>query len=304
MKDSGLFCVVLLMIVKTTNKLWTCEEDGVLINLLENDGLSVSAIATIMGRPYASIKGRIQTQGLACNHRYKKWTNDRNFFDVPNPVNSAWAGFIAADGSVRHHGGTCDMKIEINRDDDEYLKVFLKDIKSNNPIFYYDPKNGRRPAIITVRDRFWTKPLENHFGIVPRKTWCLDAPNIPENLWSYYISGFMDGDGCIRIDRDNRMVFDVGGASPKILEWIAEWSNQFHCKNTRIDKRKVYKHKQGHWNLHVRGESGVLAAHHIMSLPCRHMARKYNLVRNYLIANPKYNLSLPTLEEHQKLIII
>ena len=65
----------------------------------------------------------------------------------------------------------------------------------------------------------WCEDLELHFNIVPRKCHLLEPPNLTDKtLIKAYISGIIDGDGCIR--KQGKCLYISISGTPMLLSWI------------------------------------------------------------------------------------
>lgn len=237
------------------------------------------------------------------NQGSRKYTCNKEFWDVPNKVNSYWAGFTAADGHVHHEGETentyCFI-IKLQRKDKEHLNLFKNhsqwsgEVSDGSPVqrqtgvFYYSQ--------IRIHQKEWRGGLEDSFSIFPRKTWNLPLPNIHGELLDCYLAGFLDGDGSYVVSKNtDKIIISATGATTNILEAVNEISNRFDQNKNRVRKiQKVDKY----FKCAVAGDTAIKMAHYLMSLPCPHLRRKYDRIRDYLISHPKYNLSLPPYDEH------
>lgn len=234
----------------------------------------------------------------------RQYTSDGKFWNAPNPINSYWAGFMAADGNVTLDNKSLTLSITLQNNDEETLKNFLRCSSSDYPIRTFKLKNSKLKSEklysqVCIRSLDWfDSELMKDFGVVPRKTKVLKAPNISDELFEYYMAGFIDGDGGYCVS-DGQLMIQVCGFVPDILEKIRDFSLRFKQKARRKTRKVTFRSNthNGIYKISIKGYPAAHMAHHLMSLPCHHLERKYLYVKDFLDRNPKFNLSLPPYEE-------
>lgn len=279
------------------------QEEREMVKNLTSQGVQFSKIAEMLGTNRKMIQVRSFAMRNGFNNGFtdscRKFSCNKEFWNIPNHINSYWAGFVAADGHVHYEGkNSYAFVIQLAIIDESHIKLFaqhcgwngnLKQSLGTSPLGRKF-KNSR----ILVHQREWATPLEEIFSIFPRKTWNLPLPKISGELFDCYLAGFLDGDGSYVVCKNNnKIILSATSATTEILEAINEMSKRFDSKGLTRTLKKVGNHYQ----YAVAGDTGVKMAHYLMSLPCPHLERKYNRVRDYLLANPQYNLSLPPYEE-------
>ena len=124
------------------------------------------------------------------------------------------------------------------------------------------------------------------------KTFSLKPPVLLDELDSYrYIVGFIDGDGCIRIDNKNDLVLAISSSSFAILDWIRnklyKIENQEKYRFPNINNKQYGIKKDGslvepHWSLRY----GCMRAYNILNylndieVPFK-LDRKWNMINKY-----------------------
>lgn len=160
----------------------------------------------------------------------KYFCND-SFFAIPNPINSYWAGFIAADGSIDKRDSR--LAIELGIKDEIILQTFKTQIEYTGIISYTKTK---RDNIVQPRINIFSKKivndLNNNFNITPRKSLTLKPPNnLDKDCTEAFIKGYIDGDGCFYLAKDYHR--GTGNFIPhlsilgtfEILSWIQNYIN-------------------------------------------------------------------------------
>jgi len=199
-------------------------EESALRTLYIDQNQSINKIAKIYNVSPETVRLKFINYGI--NRRpaahILKFTYDAHFFDVPNILNSYWAGFIAADGCISE-GAYKDIRlvIALNRLDRNHLLQFLYDINGTNII-----KDCHKPEMCCIylnRFNSTAEQLKIHYNITPRKTKTLQPPlNLSKENALAFIKGYIDGDGCIRLYKNGNLrslkLNIVGNVS--VLQWI------------------------------------------------------------------------------------
>lgn len=152
------------------------------------------------------------------------YKTNKNYFNIPNLENSYWAGFIAADGCLWGRGDAVEIGLQ------EKDKVHLQNFA--NSVGYDGLITKRKTAgsfassqcayrIIFYGTQQWHMDLINNFNITPRKTATLQPPLLVANLALAYIAGYIDGDGCINIDKSREGGIRISMlGTENVLLWI------------------------------------------------------------------------------------
>ena len=289
--------------LSTPRNFWSKEDDTLLTEKILSGLSHVEAAKFFPDRTWIAVRRRANELKLKSNYHFRKWTSEDSFWDTPNEINCYWAGFIAADGCITRNGDKGlghNLTIALNSIDREHLERFIYDCGSNNRIFdryTLDKRSGKSHpfSAVHISNIKWKKPLEEIFNIFPCKTFTFKYPELPEKLMECWIAGYVDGDGTYGICKG---YFKIGAVSAvkatvdRIFKFVYQFAKE-KCKNKGAmpDGKKCF-------HFGVTGRQAIEASHHLMSLPCPHLRRKYNRVRDYLTSHPKYNLSLPPYDEH------
>ncbi len=161
-------------------------------------------------------------------HNRKRVNED--FFKRWTPQMAYVLGFIYADGTVedcRLSSRACYVGFT-NTDKNLLLKIRTL-LESNHHI--ETRKSG--PRIIKGKEFFckdcYTLRIGNKImyqdlidlGLCPRKSLVIEVPNIPGDLFKYFLRGYFDGDGCIHVEKNKlrlKIIFTSG--SQKFLSQI------------------------------------------------------------------------------------
>lgn len=119
---------------------------------------------------------------------------NKRAFDKLTPEGVYWLGFIYADGYI------CESKncltVKLKSSDRIILEEFKKFLRSSHPI-KIAKSNEHRALRIVIKDKYFVNRLRE-LGLHQKKSLDLEFPTcLPENLYSDFIRGYFDGDGCL-----------------------------------------------------------------------------------------------------------
>jgi hypothetical protein len=191
---------------------WTNDE----INVLRNNYGKVNfaeILKLIPNRTERSIRVQAQNQKVS---RHIRMPCDDNYF-------SYWAGLIAADGYIPQ----TNNQLTLYQSDVNVIRKFLQCIKSDRKITTHKKNNPCSVTSITSEKIVYDLYL--NFNIGPRKTYHLLPPqNLSYENSLAFITGLIDGDGCISIIKANRIkkevkyiILSIMGTL-EILTWVSD----------------------------------------------------------------------------------
>ncbi len=285
---------------------WTEQED-----LLLKENYSTSSYSEMLlilpNRSGSSIYNRAlkkfrlkKDASVVKLNRESRWRYYRNreFFSIPNTLNSYWAGFIAADGYI---DTKCSkVSIMLAEKDRGHLDRFCKDVKYEGPIrtrigsgFSADSKY----AVLDVCGvRSWVDDLDRHFNVGANKTKILRPPNIfEEDLVKAYISGYIDGDGSIGVysreygsnGKDYSCVsISIVGYKP-VLSWIKGWFDSW-AETNRKKKSGVVK-SRSQYRYSVNGARAESIINKMLGVDVPRLCRKWEPSINFMVSKG-YNI--------------
>jgi hypothetical protein len=255
------------------------------LELLLKEGLSHSAIEKIIGRTPLAIRIKASQLGFKSQFDRAIYSYNKEFWNEPNPINCAIAGFIAADGCVSVTGTSPLLAISICRIDDGYLRMLSHFLGANHPIRYSTAPHGSKMAELRIVCKDWIEPLADIYNIVPAKTHKLKLPNIPSHLMDHYFKGFSDGDGYWGVRQNRYLDYTAVGAVPDIVEAICSRINDFSQTHGPV---KVGRDQTGLYRVTKGGLGAVEFAKALYSLPSPSLWRKHKLVYDFIEKNPRY----------------
>ena len=193
--------------------------------LKSNYGLILAKdIALLLNKNIGSIIYKANAIGLKSNRSllHKKYTINDDYFKIPNLQNSYWAGFLAADGCI-DDGVRPRIRLKLSNKDKTHLETFQSHCNYDGPLYHFTQSNKEYCSFET-RNKEWVKDLKDNFKITSRKTFTLSPPNLSQENSLAFICGYIDGDGCISIDRktqrsNSKLRLSLIGTK-EILVWI------------------------------------------------------------------------------------
>ena len=174
-----------------------------------------------------SKKNETKCCSLSCARqlRYKKENPAYNedYFTDPNLVNSYWAGFIAADGSVAKVRDTGRLTIKLSSRDKSHLEKIQKEIGAGNIYTFLQTLRGSDKVYEMSRYQLHSDKVFNDLGQVynvhPAKTLTHKPPDLSGDLAYAFIAGYIDGDGSYSHAKGKYPVLSILG-TPEFLSWI------------------------------------------------------------------------------------
>ena len=105
-------------------------------------------------------------------------------------------GFVYADGS--HRPERHSLHITLQNEDEEILRKFYELLDYNKPMIKYLNKQVQKYySHFRVQSKYFSNRL-TELGVFQNKAFKIKFPNwLNENLYSHFIRGYIDGDGCI-----------------------------------------------------------------------------------------------------------
>jgi hypothetical protein len=259
-------------------KYWTKEEEDKLKSLVETSKYSFKDIGLFMKRSGQSCQDHSCLMGLKSSFVRRKYSVNHSFWKIPNLLNSYYAGFSAADASIK--GPVNTYRLEIQKSDEPWLENFKRDIEFNGPIATYDRRETRNSitSCIHVTSRQWIEDLELNFSVIPNKTHRLQPPRLDnlDLIMSWFI-GYTDGDGCIFHNKANNQIgLNYVSSSESIIKYVNSIvdDNFKGCltkKDNNYKKNKIWQC----WGYRVSGIKAAVIINYLSQFPVPKLARKW-----------------------------
>lgn len=145
---------------------------------------------------------RGQREQLIIENKRRAKKIDHYYFATPTLENMYYAGFLAADGTVRKDKN--EVKVALSSVDTSFLEEFRQHLKSERAIKTYMTNNGFECCELCFTSAVIKQDLAQ-YGIVPNKTHIgLSLKLIPQEFRIAYIKGFFDGDGSFSYNKQTK----------------------------------------------------------------------------------------------------
>ena len=272
---------------------------------LHNQGLSITVISEKLNCTPTNVMRRLNKIGISSNkvpkrnRRTNRYKVDESYFEEIDTSEKAYIlGLLYADGSVDKNGFYIKMK------DEELLLKVKKSLKSEHPVKFVNYDSRYTAYILTVSSRKISKDLIKQ-GCFINKTYTLEFPNIEKSLYSHFVRGFFDGDGCLSIsDNKSTCRFDLTSASTDLLISIREIISSFSKTNGNLRKENG---KSNAWHLRFSGSQVIDVMNWIYKDSTIFMKRKHDKFLIYksvhvkqdeLLGSPREGNQQPSLDSN------
>jgi len=163
-----------------------------------NEGISTYTLGKMCNCSAVNIR-RILKQGnvilRTLSEAATKYTFDKNYFkNIDSEEKAYFLGLLFADGNVFKR----TMSISLQDQDKNILEHFKSSIQYTGPLLINNKLGNRRTQLrLSITSTSLATDLKLH-GICKNKAFNILFPKcISEQLFSHFIRGYFDGDGCI-----------------------------------------------------------------------------------------------------------
>lgn len=203
-------------------------------------------------------KYNIKRQTLS--ERFKKWgfeivnqqnrcrLNENCFDSMNSEAQFYWLGFMYADGNISKEGNRIEMRLSIK--DIDHLEKFRAFLHLSTEI-RTGMCNGHGFCHLSVRNKHLWNTL-NNLGCIPNKSLVLAFPKVKlftkKEYVLHFIRGYVDGDGCLSIYKENNKVrtrISILGTESFLISVNKIFGNKgyIHNKGTENYKNKAFELK-------------------------------------------------------------
>jgi hypothetical protein len=211
---------------------------------------------------------------------------EKNYFDELKELQCYVLGIIFGDGCVYYNPIKYKYAVTIVSNDIDILKSTNKLFGEKFPITKRKKSNAFN---LVINSKHLVQELIAKFQLQSPKSHNLIFPNLPHNMYAFFISGLLSTDGCIRIDnrRKNKSCGIEFSYSSNCLDFIkklqAHLINELNISKTKI-KYNITKRKNINYSLRYTGKHAVHILEYIYSntdetTRCK---RKFDIYQNYL----------------------
>lgn len=129
--------------------------------------------------------------------KHRKYKFDEGFFETIDTEEKAYfLGLLYADGYI--HEKSYRTVLQLKETDIDIINTFKKCLNLSNNLLYI---NGQCRLVISSKKI--VQDLNKH-GCGQAKSFTLKFPELSDNMYSHFIRGYFDGDGCICLTSRNK----------------------------------------------------------------------------------------------------
>lgn len=242
----------------------TTEREKMAVELYEKYGI-MSHVEKELHMDFRTLKKILIKNNIHINSNgdlHRKYEVNEHYFDSIDTNNKAYIlGLLCSDGTVNKKSSVVALSLQ---EGDKYiLEKINEEIESDRPLSFVNIKsknpNYLNQYCLTVNNRYMHDVLVN-YGLVPNKSLYGGFPSgIPEEYYSKFFLGIMDGDGTInRNPKDRRCSFLGTEAFCVEAKNIIERILGIHCSI-------MYSH----------GEKGKDRPTRVLRIAGRHQVKKF-----------------------------
>jgi hypothetical protein len=219
-----------------------------------------------------SIKHYMKKFGLIYDKQIR-YNCDHDFFSRDNEKSFYIAGFIAADGCVKHkktkyNGISYEVYIGLSQTDKDFLFNIKSVLQAENPIHDFLVKNSKRnpkwndtwKSELRITSSKMVEDLKR-FNIVPRKSLIYTFPKwmITHPLKHHFIRGYNDGDGSFYVPRlaEGKITKQIYFSMRGTPEFLADVRYILEQECDLEDRNKDIRISSGHGVLEYGGNGIV-----------------------------------------------
>lgn len=214
-------------------------------------GQSFIKLAKVFDINPDTLSALAKENNLWIDNRQKYAVNTDYFYNIDTPEKAYWLGFLDADGCINKNN--TQLIFELQARDELSLYKFRSCLDSSHPIKQKIVKLNNKVFIhscLTITNKTLCNDLTRH-GCTSNKSLTLTPPIINSELYSYWILGYMDGDGSVKVFTDKsrlKQVLRLGISFTGTYEVLSFIKEYFHS-NANI--RREHRCKNNTYNFTI-----------------------------------------------------
>jgi len=183
-------------------------------------------------------------------------------------------GLITSDGCLSKDG----RHIDITSKDHDFLQIIKERLNLASQVCVKNRNTSGQAYRIQIANKGFYDFLLS-IGLMPNKSLILEDIKVPNQFFSDFLRGLIDGDGCIRrwIHPSNygeQWSIRIYSGSPKFMRWVKNITESL----LKI-RGKIYKRSKSQWVLKYGKMAAIEIAKKCYYKSCLGMDRKINLAR-------------------------
>ena len=270
-------------IITEQEKQKICESyiSGVSINALQKETkLQKHMLKTLLNNAGIQVLSTYEAQ------KKNAALEERNYFDELNMHQCYVLGLIFGDGCVHYDIKKYKYSTTIVSNDTDILESANQLFGGN---FLITKRKISNAFDLVINSKHLCQELINKFQLQSPKSDNLIWPDLPSGMYSYFISGLLSADGCVRLDkrRENKICGLEFSYSSNCHEFIMKMKNylinELNLSNTKI-KQNITKRKNINYSLRYTGNQATTILNFIYkdTDPLTRCKRKYDIFQDHL----------------------
>lgn len=267
------------------------DDEKQMIASIYKNGMSINKIQKETKLQKSQIKEILNEFNIHVLSSYDKQKQNAifdniNYFNELNEIQCYVLGVIFGDGCVYYNATKYKYAVTIVSNDKDILESANYLFKNK---FAITKRKNCNAFNLVINSKHLCEELINKFKLKSPKSNNLIFPNLPKNMYSYFISGLLSTDGCVRIDkrRKNKVCSLEFSYSSNCNDFILSLQNhlisELSISRTKI-KENIKNRKNINFSLRYSGSQAVKILNYIYN-NTNHLTRcqrKYYIFINYL----------------------
>ncbi len=263
-------------------------------------GISIKELSKKFNAPIPSIYAHFKLKNFTYNKEISVrqtgfYVNEEYLNEINTEDKAYFLGWMFSDGNVNDKS----ICLKLIKDDVEIIEKLFSYFSSGYKTSFY--KNN---ASISVTSKKLSDKLKE-LGCVENKTKIgFNLVEIPNNLYSHFIRGYFDGDGCIskRSARPNQRQISICSIDKEFLEQVSKKLEEFNIKSSICEEIRLGKSLKlpgGMSSTTCKNMFRLILTSHVDKLKFYEFIYKpcsIKLKRKYIVYNEYYVNTVLTLE--------
>lgn len=190
------------------------------------------------------------------SHMSRQYTLNEHYFDIIDTPNKAYIlGLLYADGcNIRN---TNTIKLELQERDKNILDKINAELDSNRPLkltlLHEKNLNWQNSYKLSITNKHMSETLDNH-GLVANKSLVLQFPTwLNKNLMPHFIRGYVDGDGYLGLEQNNKLI-SIASSKSFCIDLQSYLLSHYQIKSVMYNKESLHEQIQV---LHIMGKDNI-----------------------------------------------
>lgn len=218
------------------------EQEGLEFIEKYSNGISSEEIAKEYVVAGSTVTNRLKKNGITIRSnsesKIKYIKNDDYFNEIDTPRKAYFLGLMYSDGNV--HKINSWIKVALLESDKNVLQEFSNDIFGFEKIKYYESTHGSGTSKM-AEFGFYSPKMDDDLakhGCMYNKCFKIRIPSLSDELMLHFMRGYIDGDGCVYVNKTNTRIKVTFASNYEFCEDIKKYMKEKYNFNWSIYKKK------------------------------------------------------------------